>query len=587
MALRIWEEEYDNPLSQGDMTYPVIFKAAPGGDSIERRLFLRHDDLSGNNPESSYGVSVGGADIYGTDESTWIQVAEDIAGSPDTYSAPGDPMAFGDVLGGEITPFWVKVTTPNDAQYGMRSDIKLQVTADSSNIDKVLSLATGTYNNCIYDLTTNKITVTDPSKDAWWITEWINTPPEDIYSLQVTATQIPVISYRSSTDGTDATASAWFSSTSELDTLHSYVQMRVFFIKVVPATGLRREVYSGTAFNTLIGVDEVGAVPWSSNPGSPWASDNFSTKYIGHFYAEAAGYYRFRYNTDDGGRIYVDGSLRGSAWFSGADNWSDTGSIYFNAGTYHSIEFHHYDSSSGQKGYAYITKPNASERAVVVGDFVVILSGSLTTKEISKAVYHYDGNLVRNFDTQIFDGPDVPELIAPVSGYKTQLFSPELTVYVRNCDEIEWQMDMVTTFDSANLVQWITPATIEENNISNPPGTTRPPGIWYWRARGIKDGMYSAWSDYRIVEILPLLTNPEFIYLHRSVVFEVFPAIQNPQFTYLNANTGFELIDTIFNSRFIYQNVNIDVGIGEIIYPLLDKTKSRKLDFEGDEDFGS
>src|SRR5690606_15400657 len=129
------------------------------------------------------------------------------------------------------------------------------------------------------------------------------------------------------------------------------------------------------------------------------------------------------------------------------------------------------------------------------------------------------------------------------------------------------------------------PCSPETFVTSNAPTGSRPPGIWYWRARGILNGVYSAWSDWTFLEILPLKTNDEYLYINVNVGLEVHDPIIDERHVYVNANVGVEQIDTIEFDRHQYMNVNIDKGIGEVIYPLYDRTLGRKFDFDGDEEF--
>jgi hypothetical protein len=191
----------------------------------------------------------------------------------------------------------------------------------------------------------------------------------------------------------------------------------------------------------------------------------------------------------------------------------------------------------------------------------------------------------QRFDMQLYDGPDVPVLIDPPIAFETPYFAPELTVFQRNCDHVEFQMDASNLFGSDLLSQWTEVCEPETEVTSVSPVDDRPPGIYYWRARGIKNGYVSAWSDWWLLEILPLVSNDEFLYVHVNTGLAVHDPLPDIRQMYLHVNMGIQPDDSIEDARMFYLNVNLKTHVGKIIYPFQDRTEVRKEEFEGDDDF--
>lgn len=93
----------------------------------------------------------------------------------------------------------------------------------------------------------------------------------------------------------------------------------------------------------------------SGGPGTGVGSDNFSVRWEGDWSFSTAGTYRFSTTSDDGSRIYVDGSLV-------VDHWSDhsattlTGDVTLTAGT-HRVKVEYYEAggdASAHVGWALV-----------------------------------------------------------------------------------------------------------------------------------------------------------------------------------------------------------------------------------------
>jgi hypothetical protein len=579
-VLRIWEGDPYNgsQLSQdGSLTSPVIFKVPPTGGVREVQLWLRHDELSGELVESSYDVTVLGGDDFSPDNSSWVEIAPDVAGVAGTYAAS---YAVGDILGGDIVPFWVRLTVPNTPETGVRRDIYLKITTSTSSQSRDLVLSEGEYNNVVYNPVTNSLDF-DSSKatQGSWISEWLDLSTVDISSITYDSFGASiVVDYRNSTAGDEATATAWVSNASALDT-SLYVQVRVQFYKdaLVGTTGLSRRLYTGTAFNAYVSTVQSGTIPTASSPGDSTPAPK-SVKWVGFFKATVAGIHNFRTVSNDGHRLYIDGQLVHENWVTTASTVTSNGNIYLTVG-WHEIEYHYYHADGDDTISSFVTVPSVAERAVALADYspvpIVIRVDSITLNYMGANDFHYDA--------QIYDGPDVPELIDPENGFETELFAPELTVFQHNCESVEFQMDMDPAFGSPYLYSWIDPVTPGLEHTTTAPSTAnRPPGIWYWRARGILDGVYSEWSEWRFLEILPLQDQPSFFYLHANIGLPIQDPILFDRFLYLGANIGLEPHDPIVDARFVYLHVNVALAVGSIIYPMYDYTPVRKSDFDGD-----
>lgn len=583
--LRIWKDDpySGSPLSQdGTMASPLVFKLPPAGGVREERLWLRHDELNGELMESSYGVVIEPADDFGSDNSAWMTVAPDIGGSPGAYSSS---LSVGDVLGGEITPFWVKIDLPNTPETGARTDIYLKLTSSSSPIKKIVDLRQGTFFKCSYNLDKDSIEFNVEDEYGDWHSEWIDMHGwVDIPFATVDSFGTHVsVSYRSSSDASEASASSWVGDISDIDPSDGYLQVRAVFEKnaQVGQIGLVRRIYSGPEFgiyrNTTVGA----TMPFSTSPGDTFPAPK-SVKWGGFFYAENPGNYTFRCVSNDGHRLYVAGSLVLDNLVVTNNNTTVTssGTIYLDAG-WHEFETQYIHVSGNNTISTYVTTPVESERAIELTDFAPVEQ----VLELREVVINLSGEVTYRNDVMVYDGPDVPQHIGPKDGERTPFFRPELTVFQENCEYVEFQFDNSRLFGSPYLTQWIEPCEPGTELTTRPEDGSRPPGTWYWRVRGILNGEVSAWSDWWTLEILPLVPRDEFLYLNANVGLPVHDPIVDDRFMYLNSNIGLAIHDPIVDDRFIYTNVNVDLAVGKVIYPMYDDTRPAKTEFPGDEEF--
>jgi hypothetical protein len=59
------------------------------------------------------------------DETSWIQLAPDNAGTPGTYSAPGAALTLANISDAAAHPFWVKITTASVGSAQNKTDLRL------------------------------------------------------------------------------------------------------------------------------------------------------------------------------------------------------------------------------------------------------------------------------------------------------------------------------------------------------------------------------------------------------------------------------------------------------------------------------
>jgi len=103
---------------------PITTEHPISGSAVELRVWLFNDNAA----KTYKSVTVKPTDVVATDESNWIQLAPDNAGSAGTYLAGGASLTMADISDSNVAkPFWAKVTTPVVADSQNKSDIKLTV----------------------------------------------------------------------------------------------------------------------------------------------------------------------------------------------------------------------------------------------------------------------------------------------------------------------------------------------------------------------------------------------------------------------------------------------------------------------------
>lgn len=106
-----------------DGTNPLSTQHPIAGSTVEVKVYLFNDNAA----KRYESITVDPTDTTGGDESTWVQLAPDNAGSAGTYLAAGAALSMANISDTTGKPFWVKVTTPSVADTQNKSDIKLTV----------------------------------------------------------------------------------------------------------------------------------------------------------------------------------------------------------------------------------------------------------------------------------------------------------------------------------------------------------------------------------------------------------------------------------------------------------------------------
>lgn len=109
-----------------DGTSPITTQHPTTGSAVPVKVYLFNDDAA----KRYEIVSVDPTDTTGADESTYIALAPDNAGTAGTYGAAGAALSFANGDFRTAVPFWVRVTTPSVADSQNKTDIKLTVTGE-------------------------------------------------------------------------------------------------------------------------------------------------------------------------------------------------------------------------------------------------------------------------------------------------------------------------------------------------------------------------------------------------------------------------------------------------------------------------
>lgn len=593
--------------ADGDLTNPVVFKFSNAGGVEERKLYLRHNILAGPTAEGSQDVVVDPVDIatLSGDESTWIQIAPDVAGVAGTYGAAGASWIAGNVNIGQIKPFWVKTTVPANTEVGARDDLALQVSSTSTtDLSIPVSLSSGTYvEGASYDVANNKINFSlSRPETSHFLSEWMDvtfaTAISGMTYSQTSPLQPVYPTYRTADDNTGLNATAWFENPADLDMTKNFLQVRLSITSNIKTT------YNSV---TDFALGTQGQNQWYYE----WA--NIGSFVYNHMLYNVGGQWSRNatvppYCLISGDNMHPDGQDSVRAWKAPADGTisvTATGNVRkassSNDGIYAWIYLNESSTPLWSPGLITSTGGTAQPTinlSVVTGDAIRFRvnqngnSSSDTTiwapnvtftpvKTISNIRVLYAGTHVENFDIRFWNGPATPELILPVDGDNTDDFNPLLSAVSTNVDYIQFQLDSVNTFDSSNLTEWEVPATNDVPVESQSPIFDRPPGVWYWRARAKLNGIYGTWTDYRTLTINPFVGLNQYLYVNINSGFEQYDTIIFDRHLYINVSVGAQEI-SIYVNRHIYINVNNTIAVGEVIYPIFDRTTVRKQNFTED-----
>jgi hypothetical protein len=121
--LKIAKNSGLSDIVSSDGTNPITTQHPIAGSTVEMKLYLFND----NSAKRYESISIDPTDTTSTDESSWIQLAPDNAGSAGTYLTGGTSLSMANISDTSGHAFWVKVTTPSVADSQNKSDIKLKV----------------------------------------------------------------------------------------------------------------------------------------------------------------------------------------------------------------------------------------------------------------------------------------------------------------------------------------------------------------------------------------------------------------------------------------------------------------------------
>lgn len=103
---------------------PVNTDHPIAGSTVSVQLWLFNDNAA----KRYENITIDPTDSVTTDESTWIQLAPDSAGSPGTYGAAGAALTMANVSDSNVAkPFWYKCIAPAVGDTQNKNDIKLTV----------------------------------------------------------------------------------------------------------------------------------------------------------------------------------------------------------------------------------------------------------------------------------------------------------------------------------------------------------------------------------------------------------------------------------------------------------------------------
>lgn len=103
---------------------PITTTHPTTGSAQAVQLWLFNDNAA----FTYQGINIDPTDIVTTDESTWVALAPDSAGSAGTYGAAGAALSMANISDSNVAkPFWYRCTTPSGQSVSNKVDIKLTV----------------------------------------------------------------------------------------------------------------------------------------------------------------------------------------------------------------------------------------------------------------------------------------------------------------------------------------------------------------------------------------------------------------------------------------------------------------------------
>lgn len=598
MAVGIYDEEYgDVATSDGNHVNALLFRAEPGGDVVEAQLFLRHQSLSGADAESSYDVVIEPIDNTPTDESSWVEIAADDTGAPDTYSSS---QSLGDVLVGSIVPFWVQVTVPGSySPYGQKTDIGLKLTSTSTTNVIVDTTGNGEISEELFLKDGSPTLSAIEAGEGSWTSDWIDVSTwTAFFGVDEADTTGDLVSisyeYRDSALGSSSDASAWYDESDSVDISRGFIQVKATLRSSggVPQ-GLSIHVWDDD-YN--IAIDFADTYPHESpdvQASSGYVltySQSSANDYIrewGYYYAPVDGTYTYRIDNTAymRSRLWIDNVEQGDDEVLDTWTYGEGGeaTIYLTQGL-HAVRLDISKQGSGsQTTTVYVTVPDEAETSDATWVASYVPSGWNAELSLNSISLRATGTFEQVFDMTIFNGPDTPVLVWPPDGYETRSFDPIMEAYARNVDSLDFEISDSITFASVDA--WNELAEDDQTVSTMPVDADRPSGTYYWRVRTELAGEYSPWADPREIIILDITNNRHHLYLLGNVGVVEDDPTQFSRFLTLQANVGFNFGDVSDFRRFLYHLCNVSQASGKIVYPILDKTLTRRQEFDLDDEF--
>ena len=115
--------ELTDIVSEGNLSNPLSTQHPITGSAVSVLVWLFNNDAT----KRYESINIDPIDATDTDESTWVQLAPDVAGVAGTYLAASEALPMANVTSANVgVPFWVKLTSPVVAETQNKTDIKLQ-----------------------------------------------------------------------------------------------------------------------------------------------------------------------------------------------------------------------------------------------------------------------------------------------------------------------------------------------------------------------------------------------------------------------------------------------------------------------------
>jgi PA14 domain/Domain of unknown function (DUF1929)/Putative Ig domain/PKD domain len=115
---------------------------------------------------------------------------------------------------------------------------------------------------------------------------------------------------------------------------------------VVPSSGLKGEYFGNTALNgtpLLTRYENINFNWGRSAPATGLPTDNFSVRWAGFITAPRTGSYRFQTNSDDGVRVWINGTQRINNWSNHSATTNTSSSISLTAGRRYAITVEYFE----------------------------------------------------------------------------------------------------------------------------------------------------------------------------------------------------------------------------------------------------